>query len=227
MQVTEEAEKQKTSLHGITEPIELVFYTDPLCCWSWAMHKELEKLISELGDTITVRYCMGGLLSDWEHYHDTVNSISRPLQMGPLWMEVRHRTGAQLEDRIWFTDPPASSYPACIAVKCAGMQGDDTGIQMYRLLQQAIMTEVKNIAKTEVILEIAGRVNGLDKHAFEASLLDGSGIPHFRKDLEEVRLLGIERFPALKISSQGRSLMITGYRNYDTLAAGIRKLISR
>jgi hypothetical protein len=62
------------------------------------------------------------MIADWESSSDPLNSVSRPLQMGPIWREARHLSGAPLDDRIWALDPPASSYPACLAVKAAELQ---------------------------------------------------------------------------------------------------------
>src|SRR5690348_12262205 len=91
--------------------VQIIYYTDPLCCWSWGFEQHWQRLLKEYADEISYRYCMGGLLADWNNYKDTMNAISRPVQMGPLWLEVHHITGAPLNDRIWISDPPASSYP--------------------------------------------------------------------------------------------------------------------
>ncbi|HET7361869.1 MAG TPA: DsbA family protein, partial [Salinimicrobium sp.] len=69
---------------------EVAYYTDPLCCWSWAMEPQLRKLRYLLKGDLDLRYVMGGLLKDWEHFNDKMNDIHKPSQMGPLWMEAKH-----------------------------------------------------------------------------------------------------------------------------------------
>ena len=88
--------------------IEIVFYTDPLCCWSWAIRPQWQRFLSSLGGPVKVSYKMAGLLPSWKHFNDTVNSLSKPIQMGPEWMHARVISGVDIDDRIWIIDPPAS-----------------------------------------------------------------------------------------------------------------------
>jgi putative protein-disulfide isomerase len=135
--------------------VDITYYTDPLCCWSWAMETSWQKLLSTLRDEINYRYCMAGMLPSWDAYHDTLNAVTRPVQMGPVWMHARQMSGVPINDRIWITDPPASSYPACIAVKCAEMQSRMLGEKYLYKLREAVMMNGQNIAKTEVLQSIA------------------------------------------------------------------------
>src|SRR4051812_40504790 len=102
--------------------VNIVYYTDPLCCWSWAFEPQWKRLQYEFGSQLSWHNCLGGLLQSWEAFNDPINAINRPLQMGPLWFQAKHISGMPVYDRIWIEDPPSSSYPACLAVKCAGLQ---------------------------------------------------------------------------------------------------------
>jgi len=62
--------------------IEIEYFTDPLCCWSWAMEPGLRRLRSEFGDAIALRSRMGGMLLDWRRFSDPLNAVYRPAQMG-------------------------------------------------------------------------------------------------------------------------------------------------
>lgn len=222
-ETTQQTDKSKTSIAA--DRVALVYYTDPLCCWSWALQPQLDQLQTELGKKLSIRYCMGGLIPDWNAYYDETNSISRPIQMGPLWMEVHHRTGIPLHDRIWMTDPPASSYPACIAVKSAGLQGEEYEHLMLHILREEIMLKGRNIAKTAVLLDAAERLpHGFDQAQFRKNLLSISGIEAFREDLNEIALQHIRRFPSLKITIGTKSVLITGYRKYEVLRKAIESI---
>src|SRR5215217_1540336 len=61
--------------------ISITYYTDPLCCWSWVFEPVWQQLQTEFIKQFTWRYCMGGLLPGWKNYYDSVNSVSRPVQM--------------------------------------------------------------------------------------------------------------------------------------------------
>jgi predicted DsbA family dithiol-disulfide isomerase len=61
-----------------------------------------------------------------------------------------------------------------------------------------------------------------DLFRFRDDLMGDTGKEAFRKDLQEVRYLGINRFPTLVIRrKEGSTVMLTGYQTYESLKAGI------
>lgn len=210
--------------------IEIVFYTDPLCCWSWAFEKVWQRLQAEFKDKLSWRYCMGGLIPDWATYHDPMNSVSRPAQMGPLWMEAQHLTGTSINYEIWMKDPPASSYPACIAVKSAEFQSLEAGEAYLRALREAVMIKGKNIAKPEVLVEIGEQLSHNEPQLFDSEqfISDLSGEESrnaFRKDLQKVSYNHIGRFPTLTITKPRQGgVIITGYRPYEVLLQALSQV---
>ncbi|HRO43912.1 MAG TPA: DsbA family protein [Flavipsychrobacter sp.] len=224
--MTETTEQTTNTTSTRADGVAIVYYTDPLCCWSRAMEPQWQLLKQTFSDQLSIRYCMGGLIADWNSYHDTINSVSRPVQMGPLWMEVHHRTGVTLNDKIWMTDPPASSYPACIAVKCAGLQGKHYEEEMLNLLRKTVMEEGKNIAKNAVLLAAAKNMTTpFDREKFAEDLMGEKGMEAFRKDLEEIKQVQVSRFPTVVVSANGKAIMITGYRKFEVLKEGIEKML--
>ena len=207
--------------------LEIVYYTDPLCCWSWAFEPQWRRLRYEYGPQIRWQYCMGGLLPDWNRYNDPLNAISRPVQMGPLWFEARHISGMPVADLLWMNDPPASSYPACIAVKCAGLQSAETEEVYLRRLREAAMVHSRNVAKQEVLVETAEALGEslphiLDITQFKKDLAAGNGKEAFREDIKRTAYHKISRFPTLTFSRKGaRSIMIVGYRPYHILLQAV------
>jgi putative protein-disulfide isomerase len=212
----------------IAEGVEVTFYTDPLCCWSWAMEPAWDRLKADCGPGIKVQYKMGGLLPSWKHFEDAAHSISRPSQMGPEWMHAAHLSGVTINSQVWITDPPASSYPACIAVKCVQLQSEGFVATFLHLLRKAVMVEGRNIAKTEVLLDAAWLLHDeyrdFDLFRFREDLMGDAGKEAFRKDLQDVKYFGINRFPTLVIARKDSpTVMLTGYQTYDSLRVSVRK----
>jgi putative protein-disulfide isomerase len=209
--------------------VKIIYYTDPLCCWSWAFEPQWRRFRYEFRDHIAFEYRMGGLISNWNNYNDTVNSISRPLQMGPLWMQAHYMSGMPVKDRIWMYDPPQSSYPACVAVKCAGLQSRDAEEKFLRYAREAVMIKGLNIARQNVLFEIAGQLNdeiNFNAHRFKEDYTSGAGIEPFKKDLQQVQYKNINRFPTLTISNSDKGgVIVTGYRSYDSLLDVIKNFI--
>lgn len=213
--------------------IEAVCYTDPLCCWSWAFEPVLRQLSVAYRDLISLRYCMGGMLADWKSYHDPVQAVSRPSQMGPIWMQAKQMTGAAIDDKIWFKDPPASSYPACVAVKTAALQSWEMEEKYLYLLWEAVMVKGKNIAKKEVLLDIAAALENAYPESFSAERFGTqlgckATVDAFRTDLQEVSYRRIERFPSLLLTSRksGQALLLTGNRPFEAVTKGLEKLLN-
>jgi putative protein-disulfide isomerase len=205
--------------------VEVTFYTDPLCCWSWAMMPAWDRLVSEYGPGITVSYKMGGLLPSWKHFEDGKHSISRPAQMGPEWMHAAALSGVEINSKLWMTDPPASSYPACIAVKCVQLQSQKYGETFLHLLWETVMVAGKNIARNGVLLDAAWLLHDeyrdFDLFRFRDDLMGDTGKEAFRRDLQEAKYLGINRFPTFIIKRKEGTVMLTGYQTYGSLKGGI------
>ncbi len=203
--------------------VDIVYYTDPLCCWSWAFEPQWRRLRYEFGTNVRWRYCMGGLIPSWKAFYDAANAVSRPAQMGPVWMEASHLTGMPIQNAIWMTHPPASSYLACIGVKCAELQSPTAGERYLRLLREAVMLQGKNIALQSVLLHVAQDLEEQDSTLFSASqfqkdMQEHKGKEAFRADLQEVQSLQISRFPTLIFRRSGhKSLMVSGHRPYAVL----------
>ena len=200
--------------------VEVTYFTDPLCGWSWAMEPQWRRFRFEFRDQVQWRYCMSGLLPAWNHFHDSTNAVSRPAQMGPLWMEASHLSGMPINSTMWAFDPPESSYPACIAVKCAEAQSFIAGENYLRLLREAVMIHGKNIGDISVLFDVADGLSDIIPSLFNAESFrqeweNKRAIDAFRKDLEDVRSKGIKRFPSLLFRRQGKApLLLQGYKPY-------------
>lgn len=208
--------------------LHLIYYTDPLCSWSWAFEPQWRRLRQECGDQLDWQYHMAGMISDWQQYSDPLNDISRPVQMAPQWYEVKAISGMPLEDRLWYEDPPASSYPGCIAVKAAERQGAEAGDRYLRMLREAAMLQRRNIARREVRVSLAHELAAVlpvfDADRFAADLDNPEVLESFRTDIKEARYLEISRFPTLLLRAGDRRAVLTGYRPYAALQEALATL---
>lgn len=171
---------------------------------------------------------MGGLIPSWNNYYDEFNSISRPIQMGPLWLHAQDITGIKMASGIWATDPPLSSYPACIAVKSVSLQSEELGFSYLELLREALMLRGENIGQHSVLMETAERLYikcpDFDINKYNEDLLNNNALECFRKDLQEVQLRCIGRFPTIIVKNKlGQGYMIIGYRTFENLRDTIKK----
>jgi putative protein-disulfide isomerase len=200
--------------------IKIMYYTDPLCCWSWAFESHWRKLLETYPNKISYDYVMGGMIPHWKNYNDPLNSVSKPIQMGPVWMHASEVTHVKMKYSIWHEDPPSSSYPACIAVKTVGLQSKAIGDQYLYNIRKALMEDGLNISKTENLFSLAKELES-DEFSFPLFKSDwdtGKGTEAFRSDLQKTKFHSIGRYPTLTMqNSSGKGILIVGYRPFEVL----------
>jgi predicted DsbA family dithiol-disulfide isomerase len=195
------------------------------------MEPHIMKIRKQLGESVTWRNVMAGLLPRWDFFHDSVNVISRPLQVGPLWMHIENLTGRNVAHKIWKVDPPWSSYPSCIAVKCASLQSTDAEETYLHEVRDACLVKGLNISRTNVLFNIAEQMSknnsDFNFEIFVEDYRSGRGKDSFQKEINEVRLRGIARLPSLLVRyADQQPLMATGYKDYPALLACFKELHS-
>jgi predicted DsbA family dithiol-disulfide isomerase len=84
----------------------------------------------------------------------------------------------------------------------------------------------KNIARSEVLLDTAWLLHDqycdFDLFKFRDDLMGEAGKEAFRKDLQDAKYLGINRFPTLVINRKQRpAIMLTGYQSYESLKKAV------
>jgi predicted DsbA family dithiol-disulfide isomerase len=212
--------------------LEVTYYTDPLCPWSWALEPQCRRLRLGYGGRLGWRHVMGGMIVDWRTYHDPLNAVHNPAQMGLQCYQVRQLTGMPLDGQIWHDDPPASSYPACLAVKAAERQGPGAGEAYLRRAREAVMLGRRNVARAEVLMELAEELANdppprvaFDVERFRDDLLGPDVTNAFHEDLRQVRFRAIGRFPTLVLSAEGQpEIALAGYRPYEVIVKALARL---
>jgi putative protein-disulfide isomerase len=217
----EKHHQKSPSDRGLTEgQIKITFYTDPLCCWSWAFEQPWRKLLEHYGSNITYEYVMGGMIPRWDIYNDPLNSVCKPIQMGPVWMHAGEVTRVKMNHLIWAIDPPGSSYPPSIAVKTVGLQSKPAADEFLFIIRRALMEDGVNISKSDNLVKLA---RGIEQEDFDFSIFESDwksekGHQAFRADLQKTKYHSVGRFPTLTFQNpDGRGAMITGYRPYEVL----------
>ncbi len=204
------------SVTGHDEPpkLDVLYFTDPDCSWCWATEPVVKKMLEEYPGQVRVVYKMGGLLESWDTFFDARNQIGRPEQVAPHWVEVAQRSGMPIDERIWYEDPPGSTYPGCIAFKAALLQDERLAEAFLRRLREAVMTERRNISKESVLFELAEPL-GLEMSRFQFDYRAGDARETFFQDLSEGRTRGITGFPTMVVVNKDHEeIVLGGYRPY-------------
>jgi predicted DsbA family dithiol-disulfide isomerase len=158
--------------------VQLRFYTDPACPWSWAAEPALRRLMWEFEGELEFVWVMGGLARSYEK--------ANLLDVVSQWLEDADAGGMPCDPRIWTKNPLDSTYPACRAAKAAAEQGPEAAYRYLRTLREGIMCELRKLDDDDSLVDAAGRA-ALDTERFEADLRSPTSEEAFEEDLAEVR----------------------------------------
>src|SRR5262245_56340141 len=158
--------------------VQVRFYTDPACPWSWAAEPAIRRLMWELEGELEFAWVMGGLTRSYEH--------ANLLEVVGQWLEDAAAGGMPCDPRIWTQNPLSSTYPACQAVEAAKEQGWQSAYRYLRTLREGIMLERRKLDHAAALIDAAGR-SGIDRARFEVDLRSHAITEAFGADLEEVR----------------------------------------
>jgi predicted DsbA family dithiol-disulfide isomerase len=158
--------------------VQVRFYTDPACPWSWAAEPALRRLMWEFDGELEIVWVMGGLARSYEH--------ANLLEVVSQWLVDAAEGGMPCDPRIWTDNPLSSTYPACQAVEAAMEQGWQAGYRYLRTLREGIMFERRKLDHADTLIDAAGR-SGIDRARFELDLRSHAITEAFGADLEEVR----------------------------------------
>jgi putative protein-disulfide isomerase len=184
--------------------VEVRYYTDPACPWSWSLEPTIRRLMVEFGDGLSWTYVMGGLARNFAEDGDKQGVYSRLISH---WLDVADVGGMPLDPRLWTEGPITSSYPGCMAVKAAAEQADP--YRYLRSLREGLFCFRRKLDTTEALVE-AARAAGLDVERFRVDLASNAIVEIFGNDLEERRSREFE-LPTLVIGDEP----VAGFQPYE------------
>jgi predicted DsbA family dithiol-disulfide isomerase len=158
--------------------VQVRFYTDPACPWSWAAEPTLRRLMWEFEGELDFVWVMGGLTRSYEK--------GNLLDVVSQWLVDAAEGGMPCDPRLWTENPLSSTYPACQAAKAAAEQGPAAAYRYLRVLREGIMFERRKLDHADALIDAAGRA-GIDRQRFELDLRSHAITEAFGTDLDEVR----------------------------------------
>lgn len=123
--------------------VDVTYFTDPYCPWSWAAEPLLRRLAVEFAEDAQITYVIGGMAQALE---DRVAFASD-------WLNAGAASGMPVDPRGLLDDPPAATHPAGLAVKAVAEQGDPG--PFLRRLREAIMVDRGRMDRGDALLAVA------------------------------------------------------------------------
>ncbi|MEI6313166.1 MAG: DsbA family protein [Bacteroidota bacterium] len=203
------------------KPINILYFTDPICSTCWIIQPILRKLQLEYEDYINIDYKMGGLLPSWKEFSKGI--IKQPLDAANHWEDVSLSHKTPIIGDVWIEDQLESSYPPSIAFKAAQLQSVDKAIILLRRLKELVFIQKKNITKWEIIESVALKV-GLDTAQLMEDM-QNKGKDLFLEDLKLSKEYDVNLFPSIYFSNEsGTKLSLKGYHPYEKFEKIIKEI---
>jgi putative protein-disulfide isomerase len=155
--------------------VRTLYYTDPICPWSWAFEPSFRRLLWEFDGELELDYVMSGMRRELED----------PTRIALQALEASADSGMPVDARIWLSDPPASSHPPCIAVKAAAEQ--DLAGPYLRRLREGVYCRRRKLDSADALVEEARAIRGLDLERFGIDLRSHATLEAFGADLERAK----------------------------------------
>ena len=209
-------------LAGPREPsaaVQVLWYTDPINVWCWGCEPAIRRLQVRYADAVRVTPVMGGLFEDFTPVRENWARMS-----GGRWQDsvlafltavaAHHRMPMDVPRMMASVDAMRSTWPSCIAVKAAGLQGGARELPYLRRFREAMYIEGRDTTAREVQVELASEI-GLDAAAFGRALDDGSAEAAFHKDLDLCRSRSVTGFPTFELIRGAATVRMDGWQPWD------------
>lgn len=192
-------------------PMEVAFYRDLLCPWSYLAAKRLEPVIALFGPQVvlTSRPFPARLTPE------IPGPRERRLALRRLARVAREPGGSALIPDLWAgDDPPLTGLTPLAAVEAARLQGSRPARALEGALRSAAFERGLNVSRPGVIIELAEglRHAGLDPVRLATDLATGGLLGEVLAHRERAEALGIRSVPSLLVDGRW---IVAGARSSD------------
>ena len=185
------------------ETMEVYFFTDPLCPWSWAMEPAMSALRAR--EDIEFHSILVGWLPSLAGR--TVEAVAAE------WSDAAAKTRARIDPTYWDRVAPKTGLIADVAVKAGNFQGAAKGEAYLTALRRAVFEDGMDVADPNALASLADAC-GLNGGIFRGDL----GVGRYAA-AEVVAALDPKMGVADSVSWFGRWKVL---RSWEALAEDIR-----
>lgn len=206
-------------MYDLDETLEITFYHDVLCGWSWLADKRLRLLGEEIPLEIDYRpfpLRFEEMMPSKKERTAEIRALRKVAKEGDL---------QGITTDLWkSSDPPRSSLPPLLALEAArivsGVAGRD---RLLASMRRAAFHAGLNVSRDDVLIELAEQCR-IDVGRFRTAL-NSSGTRRLVTDAyEDASSHGVEATPAIVV---GGEWLLTGARTVDDYRETLQRFIDK
>ncbi|HYM39402.1 MAG TPA: DsbA family protein [Thermoplasmata archaeon] len=207
--------------------VQVTWFTDPINVWCWGCEPAIRRLQVRYAATVEVGVVMGGLFEDFGPILEYWSRMS-----GGRWQDsvrafldavgAHHRMPMDVSRMMVSLDDLKSTWPSCIAVKAAGLQGKGREYPYLRHYREAMYLEGRKTTTRAVQIELAAEL-GLNAEAFIRALDDGSAEAAFHADLDTCRSKSVTGFPTFELRRDPATARLDGWQPWDAFDEALQE----
>ncbi len=207
--------------------IKLIYFTDPICSFCWAIEPQFRKFKLDYQQHIEVEYRLGGLLKNWDRFKDGNNGITCPMDVAEHWEEVAKYSDMSIDGDVWINSPLSSSYPSSIAYKALLNQSSKVALNYLRIVREMLFLEKRDISDMKYILEAVTR-SSADVNQFIQDFKNPKSEEQFLGDIQMGKDMGIKGFPTfIFVNDEGLGFKLFGASEYDSYVQALEKALGK
>lgn len=219
--------EDRVALRAVPGRVHVTWFTDPISVWCWGCEPVIRRLQVRYATSVELEFVMGGLFEDFGPLREYWARMS-----GGRWQDsvrafldavaAHHRMPMDVPRMMSSIEDLKSTWPSCIAVKAAGLQGKAQEYPYLRRFREAMYLEGRDTTTRESHIELASEL-GLDVPKFVRALEDGSAEAAFQADLELCRTKSVTGFPTFELRRDSASARLDGWQPWDAFEEALQE----
>lgn len=205
--------------------LRIEFFHDVLCAWCFALSPRLRKLVHEFPNVEVIHRSFALAPTRYSIAEMFGSKEAGKLEILKHWQAANRNDDAHricTDDMACKTFDYPYSMPGLKACKAAELQGgQSTHWDMFDRIQKAHLTEAKNIADFDVLLDCAIDL-ALDKDRFVNDYHSEGVKQAIEADSLRARLAGVYAVPSLIVNEEK---LFSGAQSYNTLKSFVQNLM--
>ena len=203
----------------------LLYFTDPMCPWSYGFTPEISKLYGEYMEYVDLRLVMGGL----EVNNKLVLTEPVKHEMARQWIRIQDITGRRFNFNF-FNNKENYLYntePACRAAVTVRYMHNEVAFDIFKAMQENFFVEGEDLTEEDSLVDVLLKFD-VDEDDFLSMFHSENMHLETQDDFDLTSRIGVNVFPSVYLQADHSLTLITrGYKPYMDMMPRLEEALYR